>query len=107
GRARDQVRRVLELERRGTLFALHENGLLLAARIVAGQGCLEDAALLITAAMAREADFGLALPAAWNEPATALAAQLANDLGSDRFAEVEPRGRQLSLDETMAHAIEV
>ena len=105
--AREQVRRVLELQQRGALFALHENGLFLAARIVAGHGRLEDAALLITAAMAREGDFGLALPAAWNEPNTALAARLANDLGSDRFAAIEAHGRQLSLDETMAYAIDV
>ena len=84
---------------------MHENGLLLAARIVDGDGRPDDAALLITAAIAREADFGLALPASWNEPGNAFAARLADELGPDRFAAAESRGRQLSLDETIAHAI--
>jgi hypothetical protein len=105
--AREQVLRVLEQQQQGSLFSLHENGLLLAARIVAGKGRLEDAALLIAAATARAADFGLALPAAWNEPGIALAARLADDLGPDRFAAADVRGGQLSLDESIAHAIDL
>ena len=104
--ARARVRTCSE-QQRGTLFALHENGLLLAARIVDGDGRPDGAALLIAAAIAREADFGLALPASWNAPATAFAARLANDLGPDRFAAAESRGRQLSMDETIACAIEL
>ncbi|MDP9257970.1 MAG: adenylate/guanylate cyclase domain-containing protein [Actinomycetota bacterium] len=107
GHAREQVLRVLEQQQHGTLFAVRENGLVLAARIVAGEGRLEDAALLMAAATAREADFGLALPAAWNEPGNALAARIANDLGPDRSAAARVRGRQLSLGETITYAIEL
>ena len=107
GHARTQVLRVLDEQLQGTLFALHENGLLLATRIVAGDGRPEDAALLLAAATARAADFGLALPAAWNEPSTALAARLASELGPDRFAAAEARGRQLSLDEAISNAIDL
>ena len=107
GHARTKVLRVLVEQRQGTVFALHENGLLLATRIVAGDGRAEDAALLLAAAMAREADFGLALPPAWNEPSSALAARLASELGPERFAAAEARGRQLSLDETISYAIDL
>ena len=105
--ARAQVTSVLEHQLQGTLFALHENGLLLAARIVDGDGRPDDAALLITSAIKRETDFGLGLPASWNEPGNAFAARLADELGHDRFTAAESRGRQLSLDETIAHAIEL
>jgi predicted ATPase/class 3 adenylate cyclase len=105
--ARARVTNMLEQQLQGTLFALHENGLLLAARIIDGDGRPEDAALVITAAIVRETDFGLALPASWNEPARAFTAGLANDLGRDRFTAAESRGRHLSLDETIAYAIDV
>ncbi len=103
--ARARVTNMLEQQLQGTLFALHENGLLLAARIIDGDGRPEDAALVITAAIVRETEFGLTLPASWNEPANAFAARLANDLGPDRFIAAESRGRHLSLDETIAYAI--
>jgi hypothetical protein len=51
-------------EQYGTLFASAQQEVLLAARIVAADGGRDDAALLIVAATAREADLGLALPAA-------------------------------------------
>ena len=104
-RARTQVLRVLEQQQYGTLFASAQHEVLLAARIVAADGGLDDAALLIVAATAREADLGLALPAAWNEPGDAFTARLAEELGPDRFAAAEVRGRLLSLDETITHAI--
>jgi predicted ATPase/class 3 adenylate cyclase len=103
--ARAQLVRALERQKHGMLFAFAHEWVALAARIVAGEGRPEDAALLIAAATAREADFGVAVPADWNEPGNALAARLANDLGPDRFAAAQARGRQLSLDETIAYAI--
>ena len=66
-RARREVVRVLERQR-GMLFAAGYDEVELAARIVAGDGRLDDAALLMVAATAREADLGLTPPVAWNEP---------------------------------------
>jgi predicted ATPase/class 3 adenylate cyclase len=105
-RARGQVVRVLERQR-GMPFASGYHEVQLAARIVAGDGRPDDAALLMVAATAREADLGLAPPVAWNEPGHEFTAALAAQLGPDRFAAAEARGRLLSPDETLAHAIEL
>jgi predicted ATPase/class 3 adenylate cyclase len=105
-RAREQLVRALEQERR-TLFTDAYDELSLAARIVSGHGLFEDGALLIAAATARHADLGLRTPASWHELGTTLSARLTAELGPDRFAAAAARGRLLSLDEAIAHAIEL
>jgi hypothetical protein len=105
--AREHLVRILELRQHWERDLAIREWVALTARIVAGDGRPEDAVLLIAAAAAREADFGLAVPEAWNEQANTLASQLANDLGPERFAAAEARGRQLSLDDTVAYAIEL
>ena len=105
--AREHLTRILEQWQHGKRDLSMYEWVALTGRIVAGDGRPEEAVLLIGAAAAREADFGLAVPEAWNEQANTLASQLAKDLGPERFAAAEARGRQLSLDETIAYAIQL
>jgi hypothetical protein len=101
---RAQLVPALERQRR-TLLSAAYNEVILAAQIVAGEGRLEDAAVLAAAAIARHAELGLLLPADWHREGHALRARLESALGRERFAAAEARGRALSQDETVLLAI--
>jgi predicted ATPase/class 3 adenylate cyclase len=103
-RARAQLVRALELQRRTLVSAAYDE-VVLAARIAAGEDRLEEAAVLVTAAAARHAELGLLPPVDWHRQGEELSVRLASALGPERFAAAEARGRLLSQDDTIAQAI--
>jgi tetratricopeptide (TPR) repeat protein len=105
-RAHAALVRALEVRRRTLLHAAYDE-VELAARMLASEGRGEDAAALLAAVGARHDELGLRVPPSWHESGSALEARLADELGGDAFASASARGRMLTLDETIALAIEL
>ena len=103
-RARAHLLRAMERRPSAMVMAAYGE-VTLAARIVAGDGRLEDAAVLLAATAARHAELGFQFPADWLRADKDLGTQLAETLAPERLAAASARGRLLSHDETIALAI--
>ena len=77
----------------------------MAAVIIAAEGRWDEAAVLMAATAARNADLGLSVPAGWLGRGKALLAELADKLGQERFAAASERGRRQSLQDTIEQAL--